>query len=431
MKHHTNNFYSIIRGQGMATVNYPIEQIREAFPALQRIENDYFAAYFDGPGGTQIAKTVIEAMSNYMKNGVANLGGESPTSKETEAIVHQARESVATLLGANRENIVFGANMTTLTFRVARALCKTWGDEGGNIVVTEMDHHANIDSWISAVEGSNTSVRTIQVDAQKKTLDYENIEASITEDTKLVAIGLASNVIGTINEVVPIIRRAKEVGALVALDGVHAIPHFSVHFNDLGADFLFCSAYKFFGPHVGIVAINQTVFEQLAQFKLEPASNESPEILETGTINFEGLVGVTEAIEFIASIGQGNLLREKLNSAYKQIMLYEDHLAKRLRDGLEKIEHIILYQADEQVFKTPTIAFKVIGMDSKLVCHYLATHYSLHLEYGDFYAKRLVEKLAVADKGGLVRAGIAPYNTVEEIDRLIEALQHLQKYIQV
>src|SRR5690625_1863743 len=175
MKHHTNDFHSIIRGQGMATVNYPIEQIREAFPALQRIENDYFAAYFDGPGGTQIAKTVIEAMSNYMKNGVANLGGESPTSKETALIVNDARESVATLLGTNRENIVFGANMTTLAFRVARALCKTWGDEIGNIVVTEMDHHANIDSWISAVEGSNTSVRTIQVDAQKKTLDYENI----------------------------------------------------------------------------------------------------------------------------------------------------------------------------------------------------------------------------------------------------------------
>lgn len=413
----------------MATENYPIEQIREAFPALQRIENDYFAAYFDGPGGTQIAKSVIEAMSNYMKNGVANLGGESPTSKETERIVQQARESVAILLGTDTDNIVFGANMTTLTFRVARALCQSWAGESGNIVVTEMDHHANIDPWISAVNNSMISVRTIQVNPQKKTLDYTDIEASITEDTKLVAIGLASNVIGTINEVVPVIRRAKEVGALVALDGVHAIPHFSVHFNDLGADFLFCSAYKFFGPHVGIVAMKPEVFEQLTLFKLEPATDQAPEILETGTINFEGLVGVTEAIEFIASIGQGNLLREKLQSAYKQISTYENYLAERLTKGLEKIDHITLYQPGENVFKTPTIAFKVSGMDSKVVCHYLATHYSLHLEYGNFYAKRLIEKLEVADNGGLVRAGIAPYNTVEEIDRLVEALQNLRKYI--
>src|SRR5699024_583694 len=206
-----------------------------------------------GPGGTQVTKSVIEAMSNYMKHGVANLGGEHPTSKETESIVNVAREHVATLLGTNQENIVFGANMTTLSFRIARSLRNTWGNETGNIVVTEMDHHANIDPWITAVQDSNILVRTLEVDKETKTLFYNDIDSVITPETKLVSIGLASNAIGTINKVVPIIRRAKEVGALVALDGVHAIPHFSVQFNDLGADFLFCSAYKFFGPHIGMV----------------------------------------------------------------------------------------------------------------------------------------------------------------------------------
>ena len=415
----------------MVSSDYPIERIREAFPALQRIEKDYFAGYFDGPGGTQVAKSVIDVMSNYMKNGVANLGGESPTSNETATLVAQARETVATLLGTNQENIVFGANMTTLAFRIARALRKTWGNDKGNIVVTEMDHHANIDPWITAVEDSQIDIHTIRVNEESKTLEMDALEAIITDETKLVAIGLASNAIGTINEVVPIIRRAKEVGALVALDGVHAVPHFTVNFNDLGADFLFCSAYKFFGPHVGIVAIKQTAFEQLTPFKLVPAPNEAPEILETGTINFEGLVGVTEAIQFIASIGDGNLLREKLNSAYKKITEYENHLANRLRNGLANIDHVTLYQANEQVFKTPTVAFKVTGMDAKVVCHYLTTHYSLHLEYGDFYAKILVERLEANTQGGLIRAGISPYNTEEEIDRLIEALQQLRQYIAI
>lgn len=413
----------------MAITDYPIEQIRESFPALQRIEKDYFVGYFDGPGGTQVAKSVIDAMSNYMKNGVANLDGEQPTAKETEDIVTEAREYVATLLGTQKENIVFGANMTTLSFRVARALSRSWLYETGNIVVTEMDHHANIDPWVTAVENSNIEVRKLPVDKNRKTLKYDKMEAVITEETKLVAIGLASNAIGTINEVVPVIRRAKEVGALVALDGVHAIPHFSVHFNDLGADFLFCSAYKFFGPHVGMVAIKQAAFQQLMPYKIQPVSDNVPEMLETGTINFEGLVGVIEAIQFIASIGDGNLLREKLNSAYKKISAYEDKLADRLREGLQQFNHVTLYQASGTVFKTPTVAFKVSGMDSKGVCHYLAEHYSLHLEYGDFYAQTLVERLEATEQGGLVRAGISPYNTLEEIDRLIEAIHHLQRYI--
>lgn len=402
---------------------YPIEQVREEFPALQRIENDHFVAYFDGPGGTQVARSVIEAIATYMKNGVANLGGVYPTSQETAMIVDEAREHVAVLLGTKKENIAFGANMTSLAFKVARAISRNWNQ--GNIVVTEMDHHANIDPWVTAATDKNLTINKIPLNKETKTLNYDDLTALINEDTKLVAIGLASNAIGTINDYELVIKRAKEVGALVALDGVHAVPHFSVNFSELGADFLFCSAYKFFGPHVGMVAIHEEVFEKLKPYKLEPAPDDAPDKLETGTLNFEGLVGVTEAIKFIASIGEGNLLREQLDSAYRKMSQYEDFLANRLRSSFAEMDHVILHQAGANTDKTPTVAFQVEGMEAEKVCSYLQNKYALHLEYGNFYAKTLVEKLDVKN-GGLVRAGIAPYNTVEEIDRLIEAVKEIK-----
>lgn len=402
---------------------YPIEQVREEFPALQRIENDHFVAYFDGPGGTQVARSVIEAIATYMKNGVANLGGVYPTSKETVMIVDEAREHVAILLGTNKKNIAFGANMTSLAFKVARAISRDW--DHGNIVVTEIDHHANVDPWVTAAVEKDLTVNKITLNKDTKTLNYDQLTELINEETKLVAIGLASNAIGTINDCQAVINRAKEVGALVAIDGVHAVPHFSVDFTKLGADFLFCSAYKFFGPHVGVVAIHEDVFDKLEPYKLEPAPDETPEKLETGTLNFEGLVGVTEAIKFIASIGEGNLLREQLDSAYRKMTQYEDYLANRLRSSFAEMDHVILHQAGEHVNKTPTVAFQVEGMEAEDVCTYLQEKYALHLEYGNFYAKTLVEKLNVKN-GGLVRAGIAPYNTVEEIDRLIEAVKEIK-----
>lgn len=405
---------------------YPINQIREQFPALQRIEHDHFVAYFDGPGGTQVAKTVIESMAAYMKNGVANLGGTSPTSKETATIVEEARSHVAVLLGTEKTNIAFGANMTTLSFRIARTLASQWQMRSGNIVVTEIDHHANVDPWKTAAEAAQMDVHTIPLDSETKTLDLRNLNNIINEETKLVALGLASNAIGTINDYVSIMKRAKEVGALIALDAVHAVPHFSINFDELDADFLFCSVYKFFGPHVGIVAIKPEVFQRLQPFKLQPAPDEAPMKLETGTINFEGLVGVIAAIQFMADIGDGNLLREQLISAYEKMEGYEHFLAERLRKGLAAYKQVTLYQADATIRKTPTVAFHIRGKHPKAVCEFLVDKYALHLEYGDFYAKTLVEKIT-EHEGGLIRAGIAPYNTIEEIDRLIEAVATLCK----
>jgi|SRR5690625_80794 len=408
-------------------IKFPIDTIRDEFQAMQRIENGHFVSYFDAPGGTQIAKSVVDAMGTYMKNGVANVGSVSPTSRETAVIVNNAREHAATLLGANKENIVFGANMTSLAFQISQTISKQW-NENDTIVLSEMEHHANIDPWKIVAEENGVQVNTIPVDPDSKTLNYKNLNQLITENTKLVAIGLASNAIGTVNELGPIIKRAKEVGALIVIDAAHAVPYFSIDFHQLGVDVLFCSAYKFFGPHVGIAVVDSKLLNSLHPDKVDPAPYKGPEKLEVGTLNFEGLVGLTETIEFIASIGEGNLLREKIKSAYHKISLYEAYLAERLRKGLAKINFITLYQANEDVLKTPTVAFRVHGMEAKLACHYLAQDYAIHLEYGNFYAKTLMEKLGVPN-GEVIRAGIAPYNTVEEIDKLIQAVADLESRI--
>lgn len=406
----------------MKTATYPIQEMRAQFPALNRTYNEQTIGYFDGPGGSQVAKMVIDEMARYMENGVANLGRYSSTSKETMELVQKAREYAAVLLGAQPDEISFGANMTTLAFTVSRAISRTWEYAKGNIVVTEIDHHANIDPWITAATDKGLDIHKITLNPDSLLLNTENLDDLITNETKLVAVGLASNAVGTINNISDIVKRAREVGALVAVDGVHAVPHFKVNFEKLDVDFLFCSAYKFFGPHVGIAAIKTPVFEQLEAYRLQPAPQTAPQKLETGTQNFEGLVGVIQAIEFLASFGEGDTLEKRLINSYEKMESYENELAKRLREGLSQIEGVTLYQAPDSEYKTPTVAFTVDGVPSSDVCFELVEQYSLHLESGDFYAMTLVEKLNTGE-GGVIRAGIAPYNTMEEIERLISAIK--------
>lgn len=401
--------------------------MRAQFPSLNRMYNGQPIGYFDGPGGSQVARMVIDEMAKYMLNGVANLGRFSSTSKETREIVQKAREYSATLLGADPDEISFGANMTTLAFTVSRSISRTWEYGKGNIVVTEIDHHANVDPWMTAATDKGLDINTIKLNPHTISLKTDNLEDIITNETKLVAIGLASNAVGTINNISPIVKRAREVGALVAVDGVHAVPHFKVNFSQLDVDFLFCSAYKFFGPHVGIAAIKKQVFEQLETYKLQPAPQTAPEKLETGTQNFEGLVGVIHAIEFLAHFGEGDTLEQRLINSYDKMENYENELAMRLREGLSQIDSVTIYQAPELEPKTPTVAFTVDGMLSSDVCFELVEQHALHLESGDFYAMTLVEKLDVGE-GGVIRAGIAPYNTVEEIDRLISAIEMISNH---
>jgi len=400
---------------------FDVQAIREQFPALGRMYEGRGAVYFDGPGGSQVARQAIDAISSYMERGGANLHGVFPTSTETEEILADTRKAAADFLGASPEEVAFGANMTTLTFAVSRALARGW-NEDSEIVVTELDHRANVDPWLIAAAERGAKVRWVRVDPETLTLDKDDLEQNITERTKLVAIGLASNAVGTVNDVAAVAERAHSTGALVAVDAVHAAPHIPVDRDAIGADIITCSAYKFFGPHVGVAAIKRDLFEEMGVYRLDPAPEHIPDKLETGTQNHEGIAGVKGAIDFISSLGEGASKREKLTSAMEAIEDYEAVLAETFRTALGDLPGVEVYAAPGSVRKTPTIAFRVQGHAPEEVCARMLEH-GFFIAAGDFYASTLAEKLGIGDSGGFVRAGLAPYNTEEEVERFVEALE--------
>lgn len=402
---------------------YPIEQIREQFPALQRIQGDYFVGYFDGPSSTQIAISVIDAITTYMKTGVANPGGVHQATRETSSILETTREYVGKFLNTEKENIAFGQNMTTLALQIAQNMTGNIPHGKGNIVLTEFNRRSNVTPWENLTKDTGLALNVLEYDPTSKRLTLERIEECINEETKIVVLGLASNVFGTLSESSRIIERAREVGAYVILDCSFSIAHLPIDLRALDVDVLFCSAYKFFGPHVGIVAIKNEMEDVLGMAKAEVIKK----VIEIGSINVEGIIGVTEAIRFIASIGEGNLLEEQLASAYTRIKAYENALATRLRQGLAEIDGVELYQAKDDVPKLPIITFQVKGMEGKLVCYHLSQKYALYLEYGDFEADYTIEKLAVTSEQ-LVRVGIAPYNTFEEVERLVEGVRYIVEH---
>ena len=402
---------------------FDVAAVREEFPALGREYGGRGVAYFDGPGGSQVCRSAIGAMRVYMEGGGANLHGVFPTSLETEEVIGRTREKAAAFLGADAGEISFGANMTTLTFAVARALGRGWSS-GDEVVVTELDHRANVDPWISVAEERGARIRWLPVDPASLTLDLDNLGAFVNERTRLVAVGLASNAVGTVNDVRKIARRAREVGALVAVDAVHAAPHISIDRDELGADILTLSAYKFFGPHVGLAAIKREVFEELRPYRLQPAPDSIPHKLETGTQNHEGIAGIEGALDFIASLGDGGTLRELFVSAMRNVEEYEDQLVGKLRSGLRALPGVTVYAAPEDVRKTPTVAFRVEGRTNREVCE-AALEAGYFIAGGDFYASTLSEKLGLRESGGWVRAGLAPYSTEEEVDGLVRAIRGL------
>ncbi len=400
---------------------FDVRAIREQFPALGRKYNGRGVVYFDGPGGSQVARQSIDAISGYMGRGGANLHGVFPTSTETEEILADTRQAAADFLGAAPDEIAFGPNMTTLTFAISRALAKEW-DEGSEIIVTELDHRANVDPWLIAAAQQRAKVCWVRVDPETLTLDGEDLEQNINEKTRLVAIGLASNAVGTINDVAAVAEKAHSAGALVAVDAVHAAPHIPVDRDAIGADIITCSAYKFFGPHVGVTAIRRDLFERMDVYRLDPAPDHIPDKLETGTQNHEGIAGVKGALDFIASLGEGASQREKLASAMQTIEDYEAGLAATFRAGLRDLPRVELYAAPFGVRKTPTVAFRVQGHTTEEVCERMLEH-GFFIAAGDFYASTLAEKLGIRDSGGFIRAGLAPYNTEDEVERLVEALE--------
>lgn len=393
-----------------------VEEIRAEFPALRRMHNGRPVAYFDGPGGTQVPERVVAAMTDYLFNHNANTHWAYPTSVETDAMIAGARAAVAALLGARPEEIAFGANMTTLTFHLARALGRAWG-EGDEVVITALDHHANVAPWQALARERGITLRMVDVDLATGTLDWHSLEAAFTPRTRLLAIGAASNALGTVNDVAAAVRLARAAGALTLVDAVHFVPHAPVDVRQLDCDFLVCSAYKFYGPHVGIVYGRQGLIETLDVPKLRPAPETAPERLETGTLNHEGIAGTSAAVDFLASMAPTGTLAAGLAELHRR----GGELVARLWNALSAIDGVTLYGPPPGRPRTPTVAFTVRGMPADDVARALAER-AVFVSSGDFYATTIVERLGLADSG-LVRAGCACYTTADEVDRLVEGVR--------
>jgi cysteine desulfurase family protein (TIGR01976 family) len=395
------------------------DEIRSRFPALARRHNRLPVAYFDGPGGTQVPQPVVEAMSDYLLQHNANTHWAYPTSAETDAALASAREALADFLGGRPDEIAFGANMTSLTLHLGRALGRRF-QAGDELVVTELDHHANADTWRELARERGLTVRTVAFRPDTGQLDMEALAGALGPRTRLLAIGAASNALGTINDVKRAAELAHEQGALVFVDAVHYAPHVLVDVAALGADFLACSAYKFYGPHVGVLWGRRALLAELDPPKLRPASDAPPECLETGTQNHEGIVGARAAVDFLASLAEGATRRERLAATFAALHARGQELLERLWSGLRALPSVRVYGPPPGEPRTPTVSFVVDGVPAETVARSLAER-AVFVSHGDFYATTVVERLGHAD-AGVVRAGCACYTQADEVDRLLSAV---------
>lgn len=406
---------------------FDVDALRGRFPALTIEEGGRPVALFDGPGGTQVPDSVIEAVATYYRTSNANHDGAFLTSRRSDAIAAEAHTAIADLLGAGGPaEIKFGANMTSLTFHVSRSIGATM-TPGDEIVVTILDHEGNVGPWKALAADRGLVVRTLDIDPANCTLALAQLDDLLGDRTRLVAVGWASNAVGTINPVAEIVRRAHAVGAWTYVDAVHAAPHLPIDVRAIDTDFLACSTYKFFGPHAGVLYGRADLLASLPAYKLRPAEDR----FETGTGNFEGLAGVTAAVEYIASVGAaygdapaGASRRERVVAGMRAIRAYEMDLYRRLVDGLETIEGLRLFgitDRDRFAERTPTAALRLEGIAPRAVAEHLG-HEGIAVWDGDFYATGLIERLGLLDQGGVVRIGLTHYNTAAEVDRLVDAL---------
>ncbi|MDX2183319.1 MAG: cysteine desulfurase-like protein [Gemmatimonadaceae bacterium] len=396
-----------------------VESIRLNFPALLRKQNGAPVAYFDGPGGTQVPVAVVEAMTDYLLHHNANTHWVYPTSVETDRIIQSARVVLADFVHGAPNEIVFGQNMTTLTFHLARALGRAWGPQD-EIVITELDHHANQAPWTRLSVERGVTIRTVRVNPETGTHDWADLEAAITSRTRLLAIGAASNALGTVTDVARAAALAKAVGALVFVDAVHYAPHHLVDVAQLGCDFLACSAYKFYGPHIGILWGRHELLDALDVPKLAPAPSYAPDKLETGTQSHESIAGAAAAVEYLANIGAGPTRRDQLAHAFHALHERGHELVTRLWNGLGEIRGVTRYGVTPDQPRTPTVSFAMRGVPSEQVARTLAAQ-GLYVSNGDFYATTVVERLGHA-ADGLVRVGAACYTTAAEIERLLAGI---------
>lgn len=369
-------------------------------------------------------RLVVERLTNYLCNHNANTHWAYPSSAETDAMLEDAREAFADFLNAKPDEIAFGANMTTLTFHLARALSRHWvsGDE---VVVTELDHHANVGPWMRLAMERGIAIRAVRMVPQTGQLDWADLERAITPRTKLLAIGGASNALGTINNLSEAVKLAHAAGAMAFIDAVHYAPHNLVDVKALDCDFLCCSAYKFYGPHIGVMYGRREQFKKVDFPKLMPAPDTIPEVAETGTLNHEGIAGAAAAVEFLASLAEGKTRRAKLQAAYGALHDRSMELVRRLWDGLSTMPKVKLYGPDPDQPRTPTVSFTVDGVASSQVSRKLAER-AMFVSHGDFYAKTVIDRLGLQPEG-LVRVGCACYASTEEVERLLETVATIAK----
>ena len=419
-------------------MHYDVEYIRNQFPALKLQVNGHAAAYFDGPGGTQVPQRVIDAVVDYLVRCNANAGGAFLTSRSSDQAITAARHALADFLGSDPDEVAFGHNTTTMLYQLAFALGREAGDRN-EIVITEIDHEANRGPWLALAE-RGFIVREVRFDTETCTIDLDDYKAKLSEKTLVAAFNYASNGVGTVSDVKEMIRLAHAVGALTVVDAVHYALHGALDVKALDTDFLLCSAYKFFGPHIGVFYGRRDRFEQLSTYRLRVQSEKIPYRIETGTLNHEGIAGAGEAIEFIADLGSrfGNLetgstaasgkgwseRRRLVVAGMEALENYEQPLAAKLIAELTALDKVNIYGPPEGHPRTSTVSFTVDGVPAADLAAELSEK-GLFVWDGHFYAVRLVERLGLIESGGLVRVGLSPYNTEGEIDRLLDAVGKL------
>jgi cysteine desulfurase family protein (TIGR01976 family) len=407
-----------------------VSQVRAQFPALEGAGSKRIFA--DAPGGTQVPASVIKAMGDYLASSNANTGGAFPTSAATESVIDEARRAGADFLSGSPEEIVFGPNMTTLSFALARSEERSLGS-GDEIVVTALDHDANIAPWLAAAEHTEAAVRTVSLHAPSCTIDLDDFSSALGPRTRVVAFTLASNAVGTITAAREMTARAHDAGAAVVIDTVHFAPHRRVDVSSLGADVVFCSPYKFFGPHLGVMWSRREFLDSLHAYKVRPSSNVIPERWETGTRNHEALAGFTATVDFLAALGHDSAMgagtrREAIDRAFAAISAYESGLSRRFLEGISDLDGVALYGlADPDTrARTPTFALTFSNLDPRQAAVELGAR-GIYVWDGNYYALALMEALGLEASGGAVRIGFCHYNTMEEVERVVADVADLSR----
>jgi cysteine desulfurase family protein (TIGR01976 family) len=416
---------------------FDVAALRAEFPALAREHDGRPSVFLDGPGGTQVPQRVIDAVADYYRDMNANAGGAFPTSERSDAMVEEAHAAVADFLGAaTPDEVKFGYNMSTLTLHIGRSIGATLGP-GDEIVVTTLDHEANVSTWQAMAADRGVTVRTVDIHEDDVTLDIEDLESKLGPRTRLVAVGYASNAVGTVNPVREIVARAHEVGALTYVDAVAFAPHGAIDVRALDTDFLVTSVYKWFGPHLGALYGKADVLERLPAYKVRPAHDR----FETGTPSFEAIAGTLAATDYLRDVGrsygdvsgaagaaEASERRRELVAGMTAIAAYERDLVSHLIDGLEALDGVTIHGiTDRSAFdsRVPTVSVSIAGVHPRTAAEALGRD-GIYVWNGDFYATGLIERLGKAEAGGILRLGLVHYNTEGEVDRTLEALARLR-----